>query len=127
MFTDIHHPGYLVQDLEEAIAFYERTFGGKVLKRGQSSDGGRNAFVQNDDTLIEIIEPADKSRLAGRGGQVLDHIGYTVPDIDRAVTELKAKGVRFVTEKPIINIMGWRLIYLDPADAMGARIHLTQV
>ena len=27
MFTDIHHPGYLVQNLDEAIAFYERTFG----------------------------------------------------------------------------------------------------
>ncbi|MCL5027238.1 MAG: VOC family protein [Chloroflexi bacterium] len=127
MFTDIHHPGYLVASLEEAISFYEHTFGGTCESQGTSADGGRNAFIKVGEAFIEIVEPVDKGRLAGRGRQVIDHIGYVVPDIDKAVAELKAKGIRFAEAQPRTNIMGWRLIYLDTADTMGARIHLTQV
>jgi len=126
MFTDIHHPGYLVQDLDEAIAFYERAFGATVLKRGQAGATGRNAFVQVGEVPIELIEPADKSRIAGRGGQVIDHIGYLVPDIEKAGAELKAKGIRLATEKPVTSIIGVKIWYLDAADALGTRIHLTQ-
>jgi hypothetical protein len=33
--------------------------------------------------------------------------------------------LRFDTEEPFINFMGYRLIYLDIAHTHGARIHFT--
>ncbi len=126
MFTDIHHPGYLVENLDATIEMYEKTFGATVPARG-SSASGRNAFVKIGEVLIEIIEPNDKSRIAGRGGQVIDHIGYVVPDIEKAAAELKAKGVKFATPAPITSIIGVKIWYLDTADTQGTRIHLTQV
>ncbi|MCL4534332.1 MAG: VOC family protein [Bacteroidetes bacterium] len=127
MFTGIHHPGYIVENLDDTIAFYENTLGGKCIKRGTPSATGRNAFVQVGDVLMELVEPADKSRLGGRHGQVLDHIGYIVPDIQKAAAELKAKGVRFATPEPTTSIIGVKIWYLDTADTQGTRIHLTQV
>jgi methylmalonyl-CoA/ethylmalonyl-CoA epimerase len=126
MFTDIHHPGYLVEDLDASIEMYEKVFGGTCIKRGSTSTG-RNCFVQIGEVLIELIEPADKSKIAGRGGQVIDHIGYVVPDIYKAAAELKAKGYRFASPEPLTSIVGVKIWYLDTDDTQGTRIHLTQV
>lgn len=126
MFTDIHHAGYFVQDLNEAVAMYERVFGGRCVKRG-SAAAGPNAFVMVGETYIELIEPVDKSRIPGHMAQMLEHIGYLVPDIRQAMADLKARGVRLASEEPITNIMGWKLMFLDTADTMGTRIHLTEV
>jgi methylmalonyl-CoA/ethylmalonyl-CoA epimerase len=126
MFTDIHHAGYLVQDLDASIDMYEKVFGGSCIKRG-STPSGRNCFVQIGEILIELIEPADKTAIAGRGGQIIDHIGYVVPDILKAGAELKAKGYRFASEQPRMSIIGVQIWYLDTDDTQGTRIHLTQV
>ncbi len=126
MFTDIHHAGYLVQDLDSSIKMYEDVFGGKCIKRGESGSG-RNCFVQIGEILIELIEPADKSRIAGRGGQVIDHIGYVVPDIMKAGQEMMARGIKFESPEPRMSIVGVKIWYIDPAFTQGSRIHLTEV
>jgi methylmalonyl-CoA/ethylmalonyl-CoA epimerase len=127
MFTDIHHAGYLVEDLDASIEMYEKVFGGSCIKRGHAGTTGRNGFVQIGEVLIELIEPADTTRIAGRGGQVIDHIGYVVPDIYQAAAELKAKGYRFATPEPRESIVGVKIWYLETDDTQGTRIHLTQV
>ena len=48
-----------------------------------------------------------------------------VEDLDRVVAEHRARGYRFLTDEPFTNFMGYRLIYFDPADTGGCRVHLT--
>lgn len=127
MFTDIYHTGYLTDDIGQAIDLLRRTFGGTIIADRPASDGGRLAYVKVGSAEVELIEPADKSRLGGRTGLVLDHVGYTVADIDQAIAELAGKGVRFQTAKPTINAVGQRMIYLDLATTGGSKMHLTEV
>ncbi len=126
MFTDIHHAGYLVENLDSSIDMYEKVFGGRCIKRGETATG-RNCFVQIGEILIELIEPADKSRIVGRGGQVIDHIGYIVPDIMKAGQEMMARGIKFESPEPRTSIVGVKIWYIDAAHTQGSRIHLTQV
>lgn len=127
MFGDVYHVGYLTDDIDAAVAFYERTFGGTLKMQTTSRDGAsRMAFVRVGQTEIELIEPNDKSRLGGRTGLIVDHVGYVVDSIDGEMTKLAERGIKFQTEAPYTNPEGARLIYLDSSTTQGARIHLTE-
>lgn len=123
----VHHVAYLTDDLEAAKAFYRTVFGAEVtLETGNPGSGSRMAFLKLGATGVEVIEPADASRLQGRSGLVLDHIGYVVDDLDAAVADLSARGVGFATPEPRVSPEGTRLIYLDTAHTLGTRIHLSE-
>ncbi len=123
MFGIVYHTGYLTDDLEQAIAFYQKTFGGEVLGRNPSATS-KIAYVKIGESEVELIEPADKSRLGGRSGLIIDHVGYFVPDFDKAVADLAARGIRLASE-PYVSAAGYRNVYLDPADTNGMVIHLS--
>ena len=126
MFSDIHHVSYLVPDLDAAIASYAETLGAVVTGRGPVANLGEVAFLQVGDVEVEFIRPEDLSAFEGSGGAwVVHHMAYAVNDLDRVVEEHRAKGYRFLTEEPFTNFMGYRLIYFDPADTGGCRVHLT--
>ena len=126
MFSDIHHVSYLVPGLDAAIESYARMYGAVVTGRGAVPNLGEVAFLQAGDVEVEFIHPEDPSALAGSGGSyVVHHVAYAVEDLDRVVTEHRGRGYRFLTDEPFTNFMGYRLIYFDPADTGGARVHLT--
>jgi len=127
MFTGVHHVGYLVSDLDETIKRYEELYGGKVeLRFYNEKTKSKIAFVASGDTRVELMEPDDKSLLGGSKDQVIHHVGYLVPDIEKAMAELRARGARFIDEKPSTNALGWKIAYFDGGPMLGVRQHLSQ-
>ena len=128
MFSDIHHVSYLVPDLDAAIESYARMYGAEVTGRGAVPNLGEVVFLQAGNVEVEFIRPEDTSALDGGGGSyVVHHVAYAVEDLDRVVAEHRRRGYRFLTDEPFTNFMGYRLIYFDPSDTGGCRIHLTDV
>ena len=126
MFSDIHHVSYLVPDLDDAIASYTKMYGAEVTGRGPVANLGEVAFLQVGDVEVEFIRPEGLSALEGSvDSYVVHHVAYLVEDLDRVVAEHRSRGYRFLTDKPFTNFMGYRLIYFDPADTGGCRVHLT--
>ena len=126
MFSDIHHVSYLVPDLDAAIRTYTEALGAVVTGRGPVPSLGEVVFLKVGDVEVEFIQPEDPAALESSGGAwVVHHMAYAVEDLDRVVAEHRARGYRFVTDEPFTNFMGYRLIYLDPADTGGCRVHLT--
>jgi len=125
MFGHVYHTGYMTDDVARAVAFYEQKFGGQLLKQVSQPDGTKMAFVKFGESEVELIEPGDKSRLGGKTGLIIDHVGYYVADLDKAMAELKAKGVKFGAG-PTTSAMGYRMIFVDTDVTLGARIHLTE-
>ena len=127
MFSDIYHIGYLTDDNALAIAFYVKTFGAEVIGEGKSADGtSKMAFLKVGNSEVEFIEAPDRVRAAGKGSILLDHVGYLVPDIRAAADELRARGIKFLAEKPNVNPLGHQVLYLDSSTTNGVRMHLTQ-
>lgn len=132
MFDKIQHIGYLVRDLDAAVAWYAQGFGGEnaggstLPAGGIIPSGGRNAFVHFGKVEVELIEPQDKTGLPD-DTLVMHHIGYVVSDIAASMVDLKAKGFKFFADAPITNVMGQQLIYFDPASTNGILMHLTQL
>ena len=125
MLGKIHHAGYLVDNLDAVVAWYEKTFDGKQTAGGDTPGGGKVAFVRLGDGEVELIQPADKAELAGHSW-AYHHIGYVVDNVEKAMVDLKAKGFKFATDAPIVNVAGYRLIHFDTSTTDGMRIHLTE-
>ena len=126
MFSDIHHVSYLVPDLDAAIQSYAEVLGAVVTGRGPVANLGEVAFLKVGEVEVEFIQPEDPAALeSGGGAWVVHHMAYAVEDLDRVVAEHRARGFRFLTDEPFTNFMGYRLIYFDPADTGGCRVHLT--
>ncbi len=75
---------YYVSDLKRSIHFYS-----EVLGLGLISDNLLARF-DVDGVLLELIPAGDESKLRGGGNA---RLCLKVGDIERAVTELRAKGV----------------------------------
>jgi catechol 2,3-dioxygenase-like lactoylglutathione lyase family enzyme len=127
VFESVWHVAYLTDDLAAATRVFVDLFGGTV-EREAHVGGGRLkvAFVRVGGAAVELVEPADRTRLNGRTGLVLDHVGFTVADLDATIEQLSAKGATFASEQPSVNPEGARLIYPSAETVLGARIHLTE-
>jgi methylmalonyl-CoA/ethylmalonyl-CoA epimerase len=128
MFDGIYHVGYWTDDIAAAIKLYQDVFGAELFQQATGPDGvSKMAFLHVGQTDVELIEPADKSVLGGQTGLIIHHVGYLVPDIQAAIAQLQAKGVKFAAAAPNRTPTGAQIIYLDTASTLGARIHLTQI
>ncbi len=78
--------------------------------------------------LIELLVPSSSEStvakfIAKRGGGV-HHLSFRVRNIDRAVRELRGKGVRFVTDTPQPGINNSRIIFIHPHSTGGLLVEL---
>lgn len=132
MFDAIQHIGYLVDDLDAAVAWFEKVFGAVNAGGGAMASsrivpgGGRNAFVRFGGAEAELMQPSDTSALP-KGALVMHHVGYVVDDMDKAVAQARAAGLTFLSETPNTNPVGQQVLYFDPATTNGMMMHLTKV
>ena len=129
----IDHVAVVVRDLESALQFYRDTLGiqpSRVLDFPR--EGVRIAFLPlggADGSEIELLEPIDLegsvARLVEQRGGGLHHICLEVPDIDRALAELKSAGARVLDDSPRPTAEG-RGIFLHPKGTGGVLLELVQ-
>ena len=83
------------------------------------------------ETYLEVIQatsPAsDPARWIAEKGQGLYHICLEVDDIDGALAELKAKGVKLLDEAPREGHANTRIAFLDPQSTADVLIELVEM
>ncbi len=132
MFDGIQHIGYLVDDLDKAIAWFGLAFGAENCGGTQMQDsrivpgGGRNAFVRFGGVEAELMQPTDTSPLP-KNTLVMHHVGYITADIGRAAEQAQARGIRMLSDAPYTNPMSQQVHYFDPDTTNGVWMHLTKV
>lgn len=90
----------------------------------------RLAMFPVGETYLELLE-SDKpdtatSRWIAGHGEGLFHICLEVEDIDAAMAELRAKGIGFEQEKPMIGHANCRIVFLDPKTTGNLVIELAE-
>jgi methylmalonyl-CoA epimerase len=129
----IDHVAVVVHDLDTALHFYRDTLGvmpSRILDFPQ--EGVRIAFLPLGGTggsEIELLEPINPdgsvARFLEQRGGGLHHICLEVPDIDRALGDLRAAGVRLLDDTPRLTADG-RGIFLHPKATGGVLLELVQ-
>ena len=126
MFTKIQHIGYQVRDLDAAVAWFARSFGGERVGGGPTGSGGSNAFVRFGHIEVELLQPPDPAHLPA-GRLEMHHVGYVVEDIDEAARVLWGRGLKFAAEQPITNVLSQKVRYLNSSTTNDVLVHLTQL
>jgi len=86
--TGLAHIGIFVKDIDKSIDFYKRL--GFTLDT-EEAPSIRLAFLSAGNCLIELVEKKDEpTRSAG----VIDHVAVVVDDIDAAIANANANGIK---------------------------------
>jgi len=125
----IDHLGIAVPDLAAATAAYE-ALGFSVQKQSDvPTEKVRVAFLPVGESHLELLEPTEAGStiarfLERRGG--LHHVCVEVDDLDAALAELKARGVRLIDEEARTGAEGCRVAFVHPKAAAGVLIELKE-
>jgi len=82
------------------------------------------------DTEVELLEATDEdspiAKFIEKRGEGIQHIAYRVDDIEKALEEVKAKGIRLIDEKPRKGAGGAKIAFLHPKSTYGVLIELCE-
>ena len=133
MFTRIDHVGLAVPDLDEAIAFYARTFDLQAVHEEVNEEQGvREAMldVGGSGSCIQLLAPLSPespiAKFLGRSGPGVQQVAYGVDDIDAVSADLRSRGVRLLYDEPKRGTAGSRVNFVHPKDAMGVLVELVE-
>ena len=133
LFTTIDHVGIAVPDLDEALAFYAKTFGvHSVHEEVNEEQGVREAMLAVGDSgsCIQLLAPlSDDSTIAkflDRNGQGIQQLAYRVSDIDTVSATLRERGVRLLYDAPKRGTSDSRVNFVHPKDAGGVLVELVE-
>lgn len=121
------HVAIEAKDKEKTLDFYQNILGFERITDNECDKGdAANYFLKNGVVVVEILmQPSRPVRPWG----TINHLSLLVEDVDKAIEELKAKGVEFETEEPIFDPYlyerGERFIMLKGPN--GERIQLEQI
>jgi methylmalonyl-CoA epimerase len=127
----IDHIGIAVKSLTEAAAIYENALGLKVSAYDQVDEQGvRVAMLNIGESRIELLEPTGPEspieKFMTKRGEGIHHIAITVDDIEKALEQLKAAGVRLVDSEPRRGAHNTRIAFVHPSSTHGVLLELVQ-
>lgn len=128
---NIDHIAIVVQDLEAALAVYQDALG-LSLERVEDvpAEQVRVAFLPfpQGDSSLELVQPtSDDSGIAkflNKRGEGIHHICLAVDDIELAITQIKAKGLEVLDDKPKVRHNGQKYVFVHPRSAHGVLLEL---
>ena len=131
MLKKIDHLGIVVRDIEEALKVYRDTFGLELAHIEEVPEyGAKVAFLPLGESDLELIEPLSAegslAKFLEKRGEGLHHLCLAVEDIEAALAELAARGLRLIDERPRPGGHGRRVAFLHPASAHGVLIELVE-
>lgn len=127
----LDHIGIAVEKLDDSLGIWEGTLG--LVLHGTEEvveQKVRTAFLPLGESEIELLESTDPegpiAKFITAKGQGIQHLAFRVDNIEAALEELKAKGVRLIDEKPRYGAGGAKIAFLHPKSTGGVLIELCE-
>ena len=120
----IHHLGVAVEDLDEAVATYERLFGAELVHRETVQEQGVEAAslrVGSDrvELLASLGEDTAVGKFLAKRGPGMHHVAYEVDDVAAALAGLSEAGVELIDDEPREGLFGLEVAFVHPDSVYG--------
>lgn len=131
MFGRIDHVGVAVEDIDAALDLYETSFEMPLVHRETVTEQGVEAVLLDvGDGHVELLAPLGPDTPVGKfmakNGAGLHHVAYAVEDIDAALEEIAAAGIKLIDTKPRVGIRGSRVAFLHPRSTGGVLTEIVE-
>ena len=120
----IHHVGVAVEDLDAAVASYERLFGGRLEHRERVEEQGvEAASLRLGESRVELLaalgEDTPVGRFLAKRGPGMHHVAYQVDDVESALADLAGQGVELIDAAPRRGMFGLQVAFVHPESVHG--------
>jgi methylmalonyl-CoA/ethylmalonyl-CoA epimerase len=131
VFDRIDHIGVATDDLDGALALYEKTLGMPLAHRETvESQGVEAALLDVGEGHVELLRPLSADTPVGKylekRGPGLHHVAYAVSDIDDVLERLKGAGVELIDSEPRVGIRDSRVAFVHPRSTGGVLTEIVQ-
>lgn len=112
MIVKVEHTAIIVKDIDQSLEFYCNHFGFVLRDRGNIPNK-EIAFIYHKNQpsfeieLIRELTPVTEYSKSG----IVNHIAFTVDNIDEAMNYFKAQGIQFNSDQPNKSLDGGRNIF----------------
>jgi methylmalonyl-CoA/ethylmalonyl-CoA epimerase len=129
--SHIEHIGIAVKNLQESIAFWEKTFGVKCYAiEDVPEQRVRTAFFLIGQTKIELLESTDPEGPVGKfiekKGEGVHHLAFAVKGLEEALQETGLSGIQLIDTKPRKGAEGLEIAFLHPKSTYGVLTELCE-
>ena len=123
--------GVAVEDLDAAIALYEKSFEMELVHRETvDSQGVEAVLLDVGDGHVELLSALGPDTAVGkflaRKGEGLHHVAYAVDDIDATLEKLSAAGLELIDSEPRVGIRESRVAFLHPRGTGGVLTEIVE-
>ena len=123
-FRGVHHVGFAVTDLDEAVETYGRLFGATLEHRDAVAEQGvEAASVLVGPSRIELLVPTGDDTPVGRflakRGPGMHHVAYEVDDVGSALAGLAHAGAELIDQVPRRGLFGLEVAFVHPDAVHG--------
>ncbi|AJR02560.1 methylmalonyl-CoA epimerase [Siansivirga zeaxanthinifaciens] len=127
--SHIEHIGIAVDNLEEAITYYENVLGMKCYAIEEVVDQKvKTAFFLVGTTKIELLESTTPDgpigKFIAKKGQGIHHIAFAVNDTDEALKMAEESGVTLIDKQARKGAEGLNIGFLHPKSTLGVLTEL---
>jgi methylmalonyl-CoA/ethylmalonyl-CoA epimerase len=127
----VDHIGIAVKDLAEAKKFYTEVLGLTVTgEEVVEQQKVKVCFIPSGDSEIELLESTSPegpiAKFIEKNGEGIQHIALKVDNIEAALADLKAKGVRLIDEVPRYGAGKASIAFIHPKATGGILLELSQ-
>lgn len=129
--TVVDHIGIAVKSIDESLKFWEGALGIECHGVEEVADQKvKTAFLPINDTEVELLEGTSPespvSKFIEAKGEGIHHLAIRVENLEAALEELKAKGVRLIDEKPRLGAGGAKIAFIHPKATGGVLLELSE-
>ena len=130
----VDHIGIAVEDLKEVGSFYTEALG--LPNNGEETVAEQKVttgfFPTPNGSEIELLAATEDSspiakfiaKNGGRGG--IQHVALRVDDLEAALADLKAKGIKLIDEKPRKGAGGANIAFVHPKATHGVLLEICE-
>src|SRR5438093_10305081 len=125
----IHHLGIAVEDLDEAVATYERLFGAEVEHRGSVAEQGVEAAslrvgAGRVELLASLGEETPVGKFLSKRGPGMHHVALEVGDLPAALEDVSTAGGELIDQEPRAGLYGMQVAFVHPDSVQGVLVEL---
>lgn len=127
----VDHIGIAVKSIGEAKKFYIDLLGLTAVEEETVEEQKvKVCIIPCGDSKIELLESTSSegpiAKFVETRGEGIHHLALHVDDIEAAITQLKAQGIRMIDEKPRCGAGGAKIAFIHPKSTNGVLLEITQ-
>jgi methylmalonyl-CoA/ethylmalonyl-CoA epimerase len=121
MIKRFNHVGVAVRNLEQAVDFFQKTYGAKLVWRKKFEDQKiESALISIGEAQLELsasLEPQSViDKFIERRGEGIHHVSFEVDHFDQVIEDIKAKGLKVISEA---DTEDFKAAFIHPQSSFG--------